>query len=312
MCRTQIALTFLAATLLAMIVIGDSTHATEQDQRTGTKAASTHIVATQRFIVPTTTVQPTPQNTPDPAAGAVTRASTTKELPSRQAQRTVDYIPILMYHYIRTVDESADPVGFRLSVTPQRFAEQMDWLADNHYTPIRMDELADCLRAKTECPRKPIVLTFDDGYADAATEALPILKRYGFTATFYIIVDFVGKPGFLSWKQVRQLHTSGMEIGSHTLNHADLTGLSPQDAQHEIERSKMILEQRLDAPARSFSYPAGSYSGLHVGMVRRAGYTNAVTTSPLIGFKHMYTLSRRRVLGGEAIEGFPWYLTPLP
>jgi peptidoglycan/xylan/chitin deacetylase (PgdA/CDA1 family) len=312
MCRTQTALTFLAAALLAIIVIGGSTHATEQDQRTGTKAASTHIVATQRLIVPTTTVQPTPQNTPRPAAGSVAQLSTTKELPSRLAQRSIEYIPILMYHYIRAVDKNADPVGFRLSVTPQRFAEQMQWLADNHYTPIRMDALAGCLRAEITCPRKPVALTFDDGYADAATEALPILKRYGFTATFYIIVDFVGKPGFLSWKQVQQLHRNGMEIGSHTLSHDDLTGLNPQQAQREIARSKLLLEQRLGAPIRSFSYPAGSYSPLHVGMARRAGYTNAVTTSPLIGFKHMYTLSRRRVLGGDAIEGFPWYMAPVP
>lgn len=312
MFRARTALTFLAAAILPLIVVGAAAQSVWPSQATISNVTSTPLASTKTPIVPTATPQPTAQPTPRPAAGVAAQVSAAEQAPSRLAKRQVDYIPILMYHYIRTVDETADPVGFRLSVTPERFAEQMGWLAENDYTPIRMDEVADCLRAKTECPRKPVVLTFDDGYADAATEALPILKRYGFTATFYIIVDFIDTPGFLSWRQVRQLHTSGMEIGSHTLSHADLTGLNPQQAQREIERSKIMLEQRLGTPMRSFSYPAGSYSPLHVGMARRAGYTNAVTTSPLIGFKHMYTLSRRRVLGGDAIEGFPWYMAPVP
>jgi peptidoglycan/xylan/chitin deacetylase (PgdA/CDA1 family) len=314
MFHARTALTFLAAAFLPLIVIGAAAQSTRHSQPASTSATSTPIIATHTStsVMPFATAQSPTPHTPRTAAGAAARASTAEELPSRLAKRPVEYIPILMYHYIRTVDENVDPVGFRLSVTPERFAEQMQWLADNHYTPIRMDALAGCLRAEITCPRKPVALTFDDGYADAATAALPILKQHGFTATFYVIVDFIGKPGFLSWKQVRSMHKNGMEIGSHTLSHADLTGLSPQQAQYEIERSKSILEQRLDAPVRSFSYPAGSYSLLHVGMARRAGYTNAVTTSPLIGFAHLYTLSRRRVLGGEAIEGFPWYMAPAP
>lgn len=224
----------------------------------------------------------------------------------------MEYIPILMYHYVREVAEELDPMGFRLSVTPERFAEQMEWLHDNDYTPVRLDQLAACLRNTEPCPDRLVALTFDDGYEDSASAALPILKRYRFPATFFIVPAFVDQPGYMSWEQIEQLRDNGMEIGSHTLIHADLTGLSVEAARHEIEASRAFLEERLGVPVRSFCYPAGSYTPLISGMVRQAGYTSAVTASPLTGYNHMYQLARRRVLGGETIAGFPWYMTPLP
>lgn len=251
-----------------------------------------------RAVTATATIAPpvTPTRTP---------------LSSRLAAHDPGYVPILMYHYVRVVDEAADPLGFRLSVTPERFAEQMAWLHDNDYTPMRMDALSACLRGQETCPTKPVALTFDDGYEDSASAALPILKRYGFVATFFIAVNLIDKPGYMSWEQLALLRDSGMEIGSHTLNHADLTGLTTDEAYHEIVRSREMLEQRLGAPVLSFSYPAGSYTLGLASLVRAAGYTSAVITFPGHDLEHLYELPRRRILGGETIEGFPWYMVPM-
>ncbi len=254
----------------------------------------------------TATSTPTATRTPRPSATPTVTAT-----PSRLADADAGYVPVLMYHYIRTVDEQADPLGYRLSITPERFDEQMEWLRDNDYTPIRMDTLSACLRGLTRCPQNPVALTFDDGYTDAATEALPILKKYGFVATFYVVVNFVGEPGYMTWEQIELLRDSGMEIGSHTINHFDLTGLDLATAHDEIATSRQLLAERLEVPVVSFSYPVGSYTTALADMVRSAGYTNAVIVLPGNRITHMYEIPRRRVLGGESIAGFPWYMVPV-
>jgi peptidoglycan/xylan/chitin deacetylase (PgdA/CDA1 family) len=266
---------------------------------------------------PLATVVPTsaaPAATPAPLPTLIPTAPPPTAAPTPaafEATRDLGYVPILMYHYIRSVDEAADPLGFRLSVTAEGFAEQLAYLNENGYTPVTMGELARCLRAEAECPPKLVVLTFDDGYEDAFSAALPLLRQYGFAGTFYVVPNFVGRPGYLSWEQVRALHEAGMEIGSHTMNHPDLSGLSLEAAQAEIVESRRVLEEQIGAPVLSFSYPAGSYTPEIAALVRDAGYSNAVTTSPTIGFGQMFELARRRVLGGESIAGYPWYLQPL-
>ncbi len=275
--------------------------ATDARMSTATSLPMTDPTATPRLLTAT------------PAATATaTPAPTRTPRPGRMAVAGPEYVPVLMYHYIRVADENADPVGYRLSILPERFAEQMAWLQEHAYTPMRMDDLAACLRGQQDCPDQPVALTFDDGYADAATEALPILNAYGFKATFYIVPGFVGRPGYMSWEQIELLHNSGMEIGSHTMNHADLTGLEDVKAiRNELVQSREVLEQRLGAPVRSFCYPAGSYAPQIMEEVRRAGYTNAVITAPGDQIGNLYEIPRRRVLGGETIAGFPWYMLPV-
>ena len=153
--------------------------------------------------------------------------------------------PILMYHYIRSVDPGSDPLGYELSVTPDDFNSQMAWLREQGYIGVRMDGITRCLRGEAPCPAKAIALTFDDGYADAYTDALPVLKRYGLIATFYIVTNFVGQPGYMTWEQVAELRDAGMEIGAHTVSHPDLTTLDWETAGFEIAQSKTELDHRL-------------------------------------------------------------------
>jgi peptidoglycan/xylan/chitin deacetylase (PgdA/CDA1 family) len=212
--------------------------------------------------------------------------------------------PILMYHYVRVVDEASDPLGFNLSVTPDDFERQVAWLAQQGYRGVRMDTLAPCLSGQVACPPKPIALTFDDGYEDAFTAALPVLERYNMVATFYIISGSVGRPGYMTWEQLASMRDAGMEIGAHTVNHYDLTSLDAATASYEISQVKSDLEQHLGISVASFCYPTGLYNGAIDGQVQAAGYASATTTRWDGDYSDILALPRRRVAGGTTLDGF--------
>jgi len=214
--------------------------------------------------------------------------------------------PILMYHYVRSVDPGSDPLGYELSVTPDDFNSQMAWLHEQGYIGVRMDGITRCLRGEAPCPAKAIALTFDDGYADAYTDALPVLKRHGLIATFYIVTNFIGQPGYMTWEQVAELRDAGMEIVAHTVSHPDLTTLDWETASFEIAQSKTDLEQHLKINVTSFCYPTGLYNAGIEEQVRAAGYLNATTTRWDNDSSDIMALPRRRISGGTALEAFAW------
>ena len=253
-------------------------------------------------VAPTEPV-PDPTATPEPSPRRSLSLLTPTDPP---------YIPILMYHYVREVEESVDPLGFRLSVRPERFVEQLAWLRDQGYETLLMRELAACLRGELRCPARSVALTFDDGYSDQFQAALPALQQYGFRATFYIVTGHVGREGYMDWEQLEQLRDRGMEVAAHTVSHADLASLPLEQALVEINGSRAALESRLGVDVVSFSYPAGSYSPELARTLWEAGFTSAVTTAQHDDLSHLYELPRRRVLGGETIAGYPWYFRPLP
>jgi len=213
-------------------------------------------------------------------------------------------VPILMYHYIRTVDPASDPVGYALSVSPELFEQQMAWLHDQGYTPVRMDVLARCLGGELLCPARPVALTFDDGYEDAFSTALPVLQRYGFSATFYIISGVVGQAGYMTWEQLAGLRDAGMAIGAHTIDHLDLTSLDPTESNRQIVESKAELERALGISMQSFCYPAGLYNATIIEQVRAAGFLSATTTRWDADYSDVLALPRRRVAGGTTVEEF--------
>jgi peptidoglycan/xylan/chitin deacetylase (PgdA/CDA1 family) len=213
-------------------------------------------------------------------------------------------VPILMYHYIRTVDPASDPIGYALSVTPELFEQQMAWLHDQGYTPMRMDVLARCLGGEPVCPARPVALTFDDGYEDAFSAALPVLQRYGFSATFYIISGLVGHAGYMTWEQLAGLRDAGMAIGAHTIDHLDLTSLDPTESNRQIVESKADLERALGISVQSFCYPTGLYNATIIEQVRAAGFLSATTTRWDADYSDVLALPRRRVAGGTTVEEF--------
>jgi peptidoglycan/xylan/chitin deacetylase (PgdA/CDA1 family) len=246
---------------------------------------------------PTFTPTPTPTFTPSPTPTRVPRAAR---------------VPILMYHYISVPPPDADKYRLDLSVTPAAFEAQMAYLAAEGYHPIRVSDLSDYLREGKPLPPKPIVLTFDDGYIDNYENALPILEKYKFTATFFIITQFIDdhKPGYMDWNQVEELAIDGMEVGSHTLDHIDLRGKSRAVQTTQIVGSKAMIEARIGTPVKSFCYPAGRYDAQTISILRSAGYLAATTEiqGTYQSEKSIFELRRIRIRGSYSVTDFAYWL----
>lgn len=201
-------------------------------------------------------------------------------------------IPILMYHYIRNAEDK-DQLGKNLSVSPENFASHLKYLYDDNYRTIRLADLADPNRQVISRvyfeKKKPIVLTFDDSYEDAYTAAFPILKQYEFIGTFFIIRDYVSRENHLNDEQIAEMKKAGMEFGSHTLSHPDLTKINLDEARQQIFESK--------GEWSVFCYPAGRYDEAIINLVKEAGYAAAVTTKIGIGREtsNLFELPRVRI-----------------
>ena len=215
-------------------------------------------------------------------------------------------VPILTYHYIRVNPNAGDRMGFALSVTPAAFAAEMDWLVGNGYHAITTEDLYAYLTGARGLPSRPVILTFDDGYADFYTTALPVLRNHDFRAVAYVVSGFIGQPGYMTAAQVREADRSGIEIASHTVSHANLVGMSAGAVRSQLADSKRILEQLVGHPVVSFCYPGGRFNSGVASEVAAAGYHDATTTR--FGFWHSladrYAWTRLRVSGGERLDEF--------
>lgn len=221
------------------------------------------------------TMIPTVSTSQSPGSVEPTAESTPSPTPAGQTEP----VPILMYHYIRPDPGNGDPIGQDLTVTPEVFGEQMDYLADHHFTTMTMAELADVRAGRLALPVNPIVLTFDDGYRDFYTNAWPLLREHGFKSTVFIITSGVEQPPYLTWAMIDEIRGSGLiEFGSHTVSHRELPSLGDAEAKQEIEQSRQELEKHLGHPVRSFCFPVGRFSDRDVDFARSAGYETAVTT----------------------------------
>jgi peptidoglycan/xylan/chitin deacetylase (PgdA/CDA1 family) len=188
-------------------------------------------------------------------------------------------VPILYYHYVRTIAPTPQNLlGFNLSISPGLFAQQMALLHVEGAHTITLATLMQALAGKVVLPPHPVVLTFDDGYADFATAAEPVMARFGFVATDFVVSGFLGKRSYMTAAQVLQMEADGMVIGSHTVHHVDLARVSPADAQLEIDAGKAALERLLHHPVLDFAYPYGGFSPAVVALVQQAGFRDAVAT----------------------------------
>lgn len=227
-------------------------------------------------------------------------------IPTAPLSGPVAHVPILMYHYIRNNPRSWDRLGFNLSVPPEVFGRQLDLLRMAGFHTISMGQLMDAIEHGAPLPSHPVVLTFDDGYEDFASAAMPLLLAHHFTATDYVVSGFVGRQGYMSSAQVRAAHAAGMTIGAHTIHHVDLTRLPTWLAQEEISQSRHDLEQLIGAPVTDFAYPSGRFDSAVLALTVAAGYRDAVTTieGDWEDLGHRVLLPRVRVSGGESLATF--------
>lgn len=197
-------------------------------------------------------------------------------------------IPILMYHQIDTPSPKGTP--FRgLTVHPRDFKRQMIWLKRLGYIGLSMRDLMPYLSGEKK--GKVVGITFDDGYQNVLHNAIPILNDLGFSSTNYIVSNHFSGSNFwdhakgvlpsplMSLEQLQQWVASGHEIGSHTLDHVHLPLLSKEEAQHQIQQSKIDLEQALQIDVTAFCYPYGDKNKKVEDWVRRSNYSNATTTA---------------------------------
>ncbi len=218
---------------------------------------------------------------------------------------------VLMYHRI---DGSvpADPVGRDLTVVPAAFEGELRWLHDHRVRTLTAAELTASL-ARGEPPRHAVVLTFDDGYEDAATVAFPLLRRYGARATFFVSSGFVGTPRHLSWRQMRAMMAGGMEIACHGTRHLDLSTLDRAGQLREIGHCVAAFRRYLPGwrPA-TYAYPAGKYDATTLSILESFGFRAAFTERPGLAtsLTRRFELPRRRVRHDDALAQFETLATP--
>ena len=190
-------------------------------------------------------------------------------------------VPILLYHYVEYVQDEQDTLRHALNINPDIFEIQIKTLSDSGFTFMTAKELGDVIDGKTSLPKNPILLTFDDGYWDFATNVLPILKKYHIKATAYIVPGFIGGSNYMSPDQLNDVINSGLvDVGAHTVDHVSLKDKLYPIVKYEVEHSKAMLENTYHINVVSFAYPNGSFDLQAINNTKRAGFTTAVSTIP--------------------------------
>jgi peptidoglycan/xylan/chitin deacetylase (PgdA/CDA1 family) len=237
-------------------------------------------------------------STAPPATTATHTTSNPKPVVRHGPRRTA--VPILMYHLVNT-----PPAGTaypELWVPAASFKAQMQALAGAGYHGVTLDHVENNWQQRIALPAKPIVVSFDDGYASQERNAMPILRSLGWPGVLNLEVKNLSVAGGITKRQVRRLMAAGWEIDAHTINHLDLTTLDPAAVHHEVAGSRAALRRDFGVPVDNFAYPAGRYDAVAQAAVRAAGYRAAVTTEP--GLAHMDAdrtkLPRIRVNGSDS------------
>ena len=197
-----------------------------------------------------------------------------------------------MYHSISENFFGMSHPYFHINTLPSVFSAQMRWLRHAGFRILSLGEALEGLEANEDL-RKTVVLTFDDGYRDFYTEAFPVLKQCGFTATIFLATDRIRETpariegaDYLTWSEVRELHAEGIRFGAHTVTHPDLRSLGPEEHEQELGRSKETIEDCLGVRVESFSYPHGfpeedrQYSEYVKDVLCNRGYENGVYENP--------------------------------
>ena len=172
-----------------------------------------------------------------------------KDVEKKSSQDQKLWVPILVYHHMGTAPRNLSKGDKSMFVEPEWFEKHLQYLQAHNFNTIHFSDIAAYFQDGTPLPDNPIMINFDDGWANMETVALPLLQKYGMTATAFIITNYPKEHGdktfgYMSWDQIKVIRDSGIEIGSHSLTHPGLT--TAKNAKTEIVRSKKVLEISLE------------------------------------------------------------------
>lgn len=227
----------------------------------------------------------------------------------RSVKVTPIRVPILEYH------NSAYVKNWPWSLKPGQFETEMAWLSHHHFHSITLRQFYNAYEYDAKLPSRPVVITFDDGHESNYTMATPILKKYGYTATEFVVTGTVGKrKGILTKNELLAMQKSGIwDIESHSVDHPHLAQLPQKKVVYELTQSKKTLEKLLGKPVQFFCYPYGSYNRQVVKDVKAAGYVLATTVHHGYGTpvtSGLFTLKRLSVHEGLNLNTFASWFQP--
>lgn len=223
-------------------------------------------------------------------------------------------LPVLLYHHVGPACPGANP---DLTIPPQRFEAHVRMLARRGYNTIGPSDWVDWCRKGKSLPGKPVLITFDDGYADTAEFALPILRRFGFGATVYVVTGQVGGTNvwdqrwgsavhrLMSAEQIQYWAAQGIGFGAHTHSHPDLTSQNTEELNAEVTGSAADLASIVGNRPTSFAYPYGIHDAKVRDCVRRT-YDLALTCEEGLNSRAMdlHLLRRAEILPSDSILDF--------
>lgn len=209
-------------------------------------------------------------------------------------------LAILKYPPIASVAPAQSPIR---QVTTQALEGQLAYLREAGYYSVSLETWRRAVANRQPLPGRGVLLTFDDESLAFYTETFPLLQKYGFLATVFVVVDRIDQPGLMNWQQLRQLQAEGIEVGSHSLSHRPLTGLSITEVVQEAARSRAVLSQELGKPVRSFAYPHGDYDAVVQHLIGACGYTFGFThCSEPVHFQHPFLALPRIDMQNATLE----------
>jgi peptidoglycan/xylan/chitin deacetylase (PgdA/CDA1 family) len=222
------------------------------------------------------TAGPGAQNGGTPKAAAATpqaqHSSSDKAAADKPAVKKKFSIPVLNYH---SIDVNPDNNAV---LDPKKLDEQMAHLASEGYKSLTLREFIDIWDGKLEAPDKAVLLTFDDGYTDNYTNAMPILKKYDFRATMFVSVGMTGQDGyFADWDQIRAMRDAGWDIQPHGATHPYLNKLSAEEQELEIAESIKQLKEHTGVDTLAFCYPYGNRNATTLKLLEKHGVRFAFT-----------------------------------
>lgn len=215
-------------------------------------------------------------------------------------------VPVLMYHRVDPQLSARDPITVGLTVMEPTFEAQLRVLRAAEYQSMTLAAIRESLDQHSPLPARRAILTFDDGYEDHYAVVLPLLRRYGFAATFFVVTSSVGTRDHLTASQIREMAASGMDIESHGVHHIDFSQLSLDGARRELLQSRQTIEGWTGRPVTFFAYPAGRFSPALERLLDTLGYRGALTTRPgfVTAASRPFTLERVRILHEDTAASF--------